>query len=441
MPLGLFAASGRMTALIVWVTEIAKPECDAASVCETAVRTRETGIIISCRTFRISTEFSDFQIFRPRACRRLRFPLRRLRAQAVLAARGKADAAPLDRAPAGRTRGGNRVRGASAGGHGVPGARLERVRRAPCAAVLRRGEPPRQRAERPGRVRERGRSERLDAGARRGAALPRKSRTAAPDRRGGEGRSGWNPRRARRRHVEALGRRASRRCDRAARRLVAGADAADVPARHAAARPARRRARHRRRERGGGARLQAETGPGQHQEPEGDFSLGPRDRLRNTRGRALRVGQGFDIHALVKGRKLIVGGVTIPYDKGLDGHSDADVLIHAVCDALLGAAALGDIGLHFPDTDPKHRNANSRAFLREVGKKIRRAGFSIVNLDATLIAQAPKMAPHTAAMVANLAADLEIDLGQVNIKAKSAERLGAIGRGEGIAAEAIALLE
>jgi 2-C-methyl-D-erythritol 2,4-cyclodiphosphate synthase len=155
----------------------------------------------------------------------------------------------------------------------------------------------------------------------------------------------------------------------------------------------------------------------------------------------LRVGQGFDVHALVKGRKLVVGGVTIPHDKGLDGHSDADVLIHAVCDALLGAAALGDIGLHFPDTDPKHRNANSRAFLREVGKKVRGAGFSIVNVDATVVAQAPKMAPHTAAMVANLAADLEIDLGQVNIKAKSAERLGAIGRGEGIAAEAIALLE
>ena len=155
----------------------------------------------------------------------------------------------------------------------------------------------------------------------------------------------------------------------------------------------------------------------------------------------MRVGQGFDVHALVKGRKLVVGGVTIPHDKGLDGHSDADVLIHAVCDALLGAAALGDIGLHFPDTDPKHRNANSRAFLREVGKKVRGAGFSIVNVDATVVAQAPKMAPHTAAMVANLAADLEIDLGQVNIKAKSAERLGAIGRGEGIAAEAIALLE
>ena len=155
----------------------------------------------------------------------------------------------------------------------------------------------------------------------------------------------------------------------------------------------------------------------------------------------MRIGQGYDVHALVQGRKLIVGGVTIPFEKGLAGHSDADVLIHAVCDALLGAAALGDIGLHFPDTDPKHRNANSRAFLREVARKVRLAGFSIVNLDATIIAQAPKMAPHTAAMVANLAADLEIDLGQVNIKAKTAERLGAIGRGEGIAAEAIALLE
>jgi 2-C-methyl-D-erythritol 2,4-cyclodiphosphate synthase len=155
----------------------------------------------------------------------------------------------------------------------------------------------------------------------------------------------------------------------------------------------------------------------------------------------MRIGQGYDVHALVQGRKLVVGGVTIPFEKGLAGHSDADVLIHAVCDALLGAAALGDIGLHFPDTDPKHRNANSRAFLREVAKKVRLAGFSIVNLDATIIAQAPKMAPHTAAMVANLAADLEIDLGQVNIKAKTAERLGAIGRGEGIAAEAIALLD
>jgi len=155
----------------------------------------------------------------------------------------------------------------------------------------------------------------------------------------------------------------------------------------------------------------------------------------------MRIGQGYDVHALVQGRKLVVGGVVIPYEKGLEGFSDADVLIHAVCDALLGAAALGDIGLHFPDTNPKYRNADSRTLLREVGKKIRAAGFKIANVDATIIAQAPKMAPHTGAMVANLAADLEIELGRMNIKAKTAERLGAIGRGEGIAAEAIALLE
>jgi len=155
----------------------------------------------------------------------------------------------------------------------------------------------------------------------------------------------------------------------------------------------------------------------------------------------VRIGQGFDVHALVKGRKLIVGGVTIPFDKGLDGHSDADVLIHAVCDALLGAAALGDIGRHFPDTDPKYKNADSRALLREVAGKVKQAGFSVANVDATIIAQAPKMAAHIPAMVANIAADLGIGTGQVNVKAKTAERLGAIGRGEGITAEAIALLE
>ena len=155
----------------------------------------------------------------------------------------------------------------------------------------------------------------------------------------------------------------------------------------------------------------------------------------------MRIGQGFDVHALVKGRKLIVGGVTIPFEKGLDGHSDADVLIHAVCDALLGAAALGDIGRHFPDTDPKYKNADSRALLREVAGKLKQAGFSVANVDATLIAQAPRMAPHIPAMVANIAADLGIGSGQVNVKAKTAERLGAIGRGEGITAEAIALLE
>ena len=155
----------------------------------------------------------------------------------------------------------------------------------------------------------------------------------------------------------------------------------------------------------------------------------------------MRVGQGYDVHALVKGRKLVVGGVTIPFGKGLAGHSDADVLVHAVCDALLGAAALGDIGRHFPDSDPKHKDADSRAFLREVAGKIRGAGFAIANVDATIHAEEPKMAPHIPAMVANLAADLGIPPRQVNVKAKTAERLGAIGRGEGIAAEAIALLE
>ncbi len=154
----------------------------------------------------------------------------------------------------------------------------------------------------------------------------------------------------------------------------------------------------------------------------------------------MRIGQGFDVHALVAGRKLILGGVVIPFEKGLEGHSDADALIHAVCDALLGAAALGDIGRHFPDTDARYMGADSRMLLREVGRKIREAGFSIANVDATLIAQAPKMAPHIPAMVANLAADLEIRPDQVNVKAKTAERLGTIGRGEGIAAEAIALL-
>jgi len=155
----------------------------------------------------------------------------------------------------------------------------------------------------------------------------------------------------------------------------------------------------------------------------------------------VRIGQGYDVHALVKGRRLVVGGVAIAFEKGLAGHSDADVLIHAVCDALLGAAALGDIGAHFPDTDPKYKDADSRVLLREVGKKIRVAGFSIANLDATIVAQAPKMAPHIPAMVANLAADLGLKSAQVNVKAKTAERLGALGRGEGIAAEAIALLE
>jgi 2-C-methyl-D-erythritol 2,4-cyclodiphosphate synthase len=155
----------------------------------------------------------------------------------------------------------------------------------------------------------------------------------------------------------------------------------------------------------------------------------------------MRIGQGSDVHAFVEGRKLIIGGVTIPFGKGLAGHSDADVLVHAVCDALLGAAALGDIGRHFPDTDAKYANADSRAFLREVAAKVREAGYAIANLDATLHAESPKMAPHIGAMIANLASDLGLPAGRVNVKAKTAERLGAIGRGEGIAAEAIVLLE
>ena len=155
----------------------------------------------------------------------------------------------------------------------------------------------------------------------------------------------------------------------------------------------------------------------------------------------MRIGQGSDVHALVEGRKLVIGGVTIPFGRGLAGHSDADVLVHAVCDALLGAAALGDIGRHFPDTDPKYRNADSRTFLREVAAKVRDAGFAIANLDATIQAEAPKMAPHIGAMIANLAADLGVPPSKINVKAKTAERLGAIGRGEGVAAEAIALLE
>jgi 2-C-methyl-D-erythritol 2,4-cyclodiphosphate synthase len=154
----------------------------------------------------------------------------------------------------------------------------------------------------------------------------------------------------------------------------------------------------------------------------------------------MRVGQGFDVHALVTGRKLIIGGVDIPNEKGLDGHSDADVLLHALCDALLGAVALGDIGRHFPDTDSRYKNADSRMLLREVSRLVQEAGYRIVNIDATIIAQAPKMAPHIPSMVNNIAADLGLSRGQVNIKATTTEGLGFAGRAEGIAAEAIVLL-
>jgi len=155
----------------------------------------------------------------------------------------------------------------------------------------------------------------------------------------------------------------------------------------------------------------------------------------------MRVGQGFDAHALVAGRKLVIGGVEIPHDKGLAGHSDADVLIHALCDALLGAAALGDIGAHFPDTDARYKGIDSRRLLREVAALLVRNRYRVVNVDATVIAQAPRMAPHIAAMRANLSQDLGIALEAVSVKAKTTEKLGFVGRGEGIAAEAVVLIE
>ena len=154
----------------------------------------------------------------------------------------------------------------------------------------------------------------------------------------------------------------------------------------------------------------------------------------------MRIGQGFDIHALAKGRALVVGGVTIPYERGLVGHSDADVLLHAICDALIGAAALGDIGKHFPDTDSRYAGIDSRKLLREVAQLLRARHYQVVNVDATVIAQAPRLAPFIAAMRENIAADLGIMVDDVNVKAKTAEQLGALGRGEGIAAEAVALI-
>ena len=154
----------------------------------------------------------------------------------------------------------------------------------------------------------------------------------------------------------------------------------------------------------------------------------------------MRIGQGFDVHALAAGRKLIVGGVAIPHDRGLAGHSDADVLLHAVCDALIGAAGLGDIGTHFPDTDPRYQDADSRTLLRAVARMLERKGWRVVNVDATIIAEAPRMAPHIPLMRENIAADLGIAPDQVNVKAKTSEKLGSLGRGEGIAAQAVALI-
>ena len=155
----------------------------------------------------------------------------------------------------------------------------------------------------------------------------------------------------------------------------------------------------------------------------------------------MRIGTGYDVHKLVEGRKLILGGVTIPYELGLDGHSDADVITHAIMDALLGAAALGDIGLHFPDTGAEFKDIDSRVLLRRVRQLLADAGYTVENIDATIIAQRPKMRPHIEAMRNNIAEDLEISLSQVNVKATTEEGLGFTGEGLGIAAQAVCLLK
>ena len=154
-----------------------------------------------------------------------------------------------------------------------------------------------------------------------------------------------------------------------------------------------------------------------------------------------RIGQGFDVHQLVPGRPLVIGGVEIAHDKGLLGHSDADVLLHAICDALLGAAALGDIGKHFPDSDARYKGIDSRELLRHVAGLLADRGRRVVNVDATIIAEAPRMAPHIPEMVANIAADLGVEPHHVNVKATTTEKLGFAGRGEGIAAQAVCLIE
>lgn len=155
----------------------------------------------------------------------------------------------------------------------------------------------------------------------------------------------------------------------------------------------------------------------------------------------MRIGQGYDVHAFEEGRPLILGGVSVPHDKGLAGHSDADVVLHAICDALLGAAALGDIGQHFPDTDPAYKGIDSRKLLQAVIALVTDKGFRLVNLDCTIIAEAPKLASYLTAMNQNIAADCQIDIDCVNVKATTTEKLGFTGRGEGIAAMAIVLLD
>jgi 2-C-methyl-D-erythritol 2,4-cyclodiphosphate synthase len=155
----------------------------------------------------------------------------------------------------------------------------------------------------------------------------------------------------------------------------------------------------------------------------------------------MRVGHGYDVHQLVAGRDLVIGGVEIPHAKGLLGHSDADVLIHAICDACLGAAGLGDLGRHFPDTDPQYKNIDSRILLRKVRETLASRGWKIGNVDSTVVAQQPKLAPYLSQMISNIAADLELAPEQVNIKATTTEKLGFTGREEGIAAHAVVLLQ
>ena len=155
----------------------------------------------------------------------------------------------------------------------------------------------------------------------------------------------------------------------------------------------------------------------------------------------IRIGHGYDVHQLVTGRKCIIGGVEIVYEKGLLGHSDADVLLHAICDAMLGAAGLGDIGKHFPDSDASYQGADSRALLRQVVALLKQQGYQLSNLDATIIAQAPKMAPHIETMSMNIASDCGVKRSQVNVKATTTEKLGFTGRGEGIAADAVCLIQ
>jgi 2-C-methyl-D-erythritol 2,4-cyclodiphosphate synthase len=154
----------------------------------------------------------------------------------------------------------------------------------------------------------------------------------------------------------------------------------------------------------------------------------------------IRVGEGWDVHALVEGRKLVLGGVEIPFEKGLLGHSDADALLHAITDALFGAAALGDIGRHFPDTDARFKGADSVTLLAEAAQRVRAQGWQIGNVDSTIVAQAPKMAPHIPAMCARIATALALAPGQVNVKAKTAEQLGPVGQGQSIEARAVVLL-